>query len=53
MGGRSETPGEPHEKIVKCSMCQRLVPAHETLTRSGQPLCFGCLSVWYDEEETE
>ncbi|HUQ68449.1 MAG TPA: hypothetical protein VM165_02935 [Planctomycetaceae bacterium] len=38
---------------IRCGMCQQHVPASQTRTVSGRPLCLGCLSDWYGEEEEE
>jgi formylmethanofuran dehydrogenase subunit E len=39
------------EEMGKCGMCQQSVPARQTRVVSGRPLCLGCLSEWYGEEE--
>jgi formylmethanofuran dehydrogenase subunit E len=40
-------------ETIKCGMCQQRTPAYQTRVVSGRPLCLGCLSSWYGEEEDE
>jgi formylmethanofuran dehydrogenase subunit E len=41
------------EEMGKCSMCQQSVPVLQMRVVSGRPLCLGCLSEWYGEDEEE
>jgi formylmethanofuran dehydrogenase subunit E len=48
-----DSPAEIKEETIRCAMCQQFVPALQTRTISGRPLCLGCLSEWYGEDEDE
>ena len=43
----------PLTETIKCGMCQQRVPVTQSRTVSGRPLCLGCLSDWYGEDEDE
>ena len=49
----TDEPRQPPGVTIKCSMCQQRVPVLQSRTVSGRPLCFGCLSDWYGEDEDE
>jgi formylmethanofuran dehydrogenase subunit E len=53
MDERPDPPADPQEETIKCGMCQQQVPAHQVRVMSGRPLCLGCLSAWYGEEDDE
>jgi hypothetical protein len=44
---------EELEEMMTCAMCQQSVPARQVRRMSGRPLCLGCLSLWYGEEDEE
>jgi hypothetical protein len=48
-----EGPVEIREEMATCAMCQQRVPAIQIRRMSGRPLCLGCLSAWYGEEDEE
>jgi hypothetical protein len=49
---RDATDNAPMETIV-CGMCQQRVPIHQTRAISGRPLCLGCLTAWYGEDDDD
>jgi formylmethanofuran dehydrogenase subunit E len=51
MDPREDPDGKPPGESITCGMCQQTVPAQQTRTISGRPLCLGCLAAWYSEDE--
>lgn len=49
----SDRPPQSAEETIKCSMCQQRVPATQARIVSGRPLCLGCLSEWYGEDDDD
>jgi hypothetical protein len=45
--------GTPPGDIITCGMCQQPVPAQQTRAISGRPLCLGCLTAWYGEDDDD
>jgi len=45
-----ETP-ESAPPTAVCAMCHRAVPATQIISLGGRPLCFGCATAWFDEDE--
>ncbi len=37
--------------MTVCAMCHRSVPASQIINLGGRPLCFGCMTAWFDEDE--
>jgi formylmethanofuran dehydrogenase subunit E len=53
MDQRQPPPGKPAADTIMCGMCKQTVPAHQTRTISGRPLCLGCLTAWYAADEDD
>jgi hypothetical protein len=53
MDERHDPPGASARDTIVCGMCQQRVPAQQTRTISGRPLCLGCLTAWYGEDEDD
>jgi hypothetical protein len=53
MDERDEPPGTPPGPTITCGMCQQTVPAQQTRSVSGRPLCLGCLTAWYGEDDDD